>query len=1366
MSKVESKLEDDRETVAAKLPPLLATAELKRTLSDKEQRSLDKAALRLQEGFTQGLAQELESGHLSGVDRPDELFILPQARYTDEKKGAGEYSVWEGVQQFLASHRKSLLILGDAGQGKTMLMKMLARRAWLDYHQAREAKGWGVIPLYIHLSRVPIARREGELLQWFLTENGLNPDSILQLRSHPLLLLLDGYDEIHPRIKCYQDNAWHEWQLRTITACRPEIFKPGERYAGYFHPEVKSGVGISTVYQELSLLLFEEKQIQAYVERYLEARNSSEGEDWSQTSTYMSYLKQIPSLWELSQTPVVLSLLIPVLPTVMAELKRDQPKVESQRSPLPLEQKRQEGETPLFPDSLREEIKEQKYDVKAQQPLPLTNQASVLNLSRARLYDIFTREWFLREKPRLLKSVTLTDPEDAEVYCRIYTENLAYQALRRGGGQVVFEAKDTLNSALLQPQDSKRCPHYDEDREALQEKKALMAFRRACLLKVSDGLFSFMHKTLIEYFTSQELFQGVYAAAACYGQVVEPPARRQGLQAAERLLHFNQQLLVDLPQVLLFLADRVREEEAFKRLLWELVYFSRQEPRASIAASNAISVLNRAGENFSGEDLSGIRIPGADLSGAMCDQTSFAGADCRRVRFWGAWLSAVDFQRAVLADTQWDDISFEEISDVLSVVYSSDGRRLAVGNAKGYIGLYGEAKGEFQRMQRLKNWSFWVSDRENNSVYSLAFSSDSQRLVAGSQDGYLRLWSVSNRCLRSVRAHEGIVYAVAYSSGGQIASGGSDCLIRLWDEKLRQPLKILRGHTESVLSVTYRPDGAQLASGSWDKTVRLWSMERGVGERVLRGHTGSVLSVTYRPDGAQLASGSGDQTVRLWSVEHGEEERVLRGHKNSVQSVTYRPDGAQLASGSKDGTVQLWSVKRGVEERVLRGHTNDVLSVTYRPDGAQLASGSWDRTVRLWSVERGVEERVLCGHTNDVLSVTYRPDGAQLASGSWDRTVRLWSVERGVEERVLRGHVGSVNSVTYHPDGGQLASGSGDQTVRLWDLRLAGVVRVMQYPSAVTALTWDQMGEQLAVGLSDGSLWAYHQKRLSPESKALVLHWAQRSSPRLFCPVLKISGALGVSPEHQVFFKQKAAQGVPAPHGTPLPPDPTAGHHSGESDEKQGLDLRLLQPLRAYASPHPPLFSAASPAFSVTYPSGVVSLMRKPEGMDPQHAFIILEAVDAFGEGLILRYDLTTVGAPLGFAHIRHVIKTGIVPAHFSEVFHGEDFHIQGKKCYALSWRVGRENLVKLYQRLEGDLGKRIPYHIAGGQSLFAQSRSASEAENCFTWARKHLCAIDEPQIQRELAGKRSDTFGAVTSFYIKPVGEEKVHRDPRCAVM
>jgi hypothetical protein len=579
---------------------------------------------------------------------------------------------------------------------------------------------------------------------------------------------------------------------------------------------------------------------------------------------------------------------------------------------------------------------------------------------------------------------------------------------------------------------------------------------------------------------------------------------------------------------------------------------------------------------------------------------------------------------------------------------------------------------------------------------------------------------------------------------------------------------VLRGHTKSVWSVTYHPDEAQLASGSRDQTVRLWSVERGEEERVLRGHAEEgVWGVMYRPDGAQLASGSEDQTVRR-SVERGVEERVLRGHTESVESVTYRPDGAQLASGSEDHTVRLWSVERGVEERVLCGHMKSVSSVTYRPDGAQLASGSRDETVRLWSVERGigVEERVLRGHTSGVSSVMYRPDGAQLASGSLDGTMRLWSVERGEEERVLRGHMKSVSSVTYRPGGAQLASGSWDQMVRLWDLRLGGVVQVMQYPSGVTALAWDQTGERLSVGLNDGSLCAYHQKRASTESKALVLHWAHRSSPGLFCSVPKISGALGVSPEHRVLFKQRAAQGVLAPHGTPLPPDPTAGHNSGESDEKQGLDLHLLQPLRAYASPHPPLFSVASPAFSVTYPCGVVSLMRKPEGTNPQHAFIILEAVDAFGEGLILRYDLTTAGAPLGFAQIRHVIKTGILPAHFDGVFHGEDFHIQGEKCYALSWRVGRENLVKLYQRLQGDVGKSIPYHIAGGQSLFAQSRSASEAENCFTWARKHLCAIDEPQIQRELAGKRSDTFGAVTSFYIKPVGEEKAHRDPRCAVM
>ena len=110
-------------------------------------------------------------------------------------------------------------------------------------------------------------------------------------------------------------------------------------------------------------------------------------------------------------------------------------------------------------------------------------------------------------------------------------------------------------------------------------------------------------------------------------------------------------------------------------------------------------------------------------------------------------------------------------------------------------------------------------------------------------------------------------------------------------------------------------DGRAL-SGSEDNTVRLWEVETGRCLRVLEGHSGSVLSVAWSPDGRRALSGSEDNTVRLWDIETGRCLRVLEGHSDGVRSVAWSPDGRRAFSGADNGVMRVWDVARLTTARV------------------------------------------------------------------------------------------------------------------------------------------------------------------------------------------------------------------------------------------------------------------------------------------------------------------------------------------------------------------------------------------------------------------------------------------------------------------
>ncbi|HEY1353785.1 MAG TPA: NB-ARC domain-containing protein [Ktedonobacteraceae bacterium] len=395
-------------------------------------------------------------------------------------------------------------------------------------------------------------------------------------------------------------------------------------------------------------------------------------------------------------------------------------------------------------------------------------------------------------------------------------------------------------------------------------------------------------------------------------------------------------------------------------------------------------------------------------------------------------LQDVDFSGACLQTSLFMDT----FGSILSIAFSSRSAVVAAGTSMGEVRLWQAATG--LSLHTLRGHTDWIT--------SVALSPDGDMVASGSEDQTVRLWEVSSgQCLRVLQGHSHWVRAVAFSPDGRtLLSGSVDRTVRVWEVSDGRCLQIFRGHSSAVTSVACSPAGKAFASASQDQTIRLWEVGSSKHLLILHGHAGTVSSVAYSPDGRTLLSGGFDRTVRLWEVATGRCVSVLRGHRGAVRSAVFSGDGLLVASGSEDRTVRLWEVASGQCFHVLHGHHHWVRSVALSADSQLVASGSVDQTIRLWEANTGRCINTLHGHSQWITSVAFRPDGRMLASGVSDQTIHLWDVDSQQCLQVLHGHSHWVRAVAFSPDGRTLLSGGEDREARLWEVRSGRCLHVLR----------------------------------------------------------------------------------------------------------------------------------------------------------------------------------------------------------------------------------------------------------------------------------------------------------------------------------
>ncbi len=295
---------------------------------------------------------------------------------------------------------------------------------------------------------------------------------------------------------------------------------------------------------------------------------------------------------------------------------------------------------------------------------------------------------------------------------------------------------------------------------------------------------------------------------------------------------------------------------------------------------------------------------------------------------------------------------------------------------------------------------------------------------------------------RTLSGHKYSVYAVAFKDDSTLISVGTGSVLHSWN------LDTGAQHWQTGVGLflisdiaisSHDPRFVVYAGGLFFRPyIGMSYTDDGDIRGYLIGHTNTVNTLSFKPESSTLASGSDDDTIRIWDLTwdawKSRPVQTLRGHGNDVESVAWSPDGTLIASGSRDRTVRLWNPDNGSNIAVLRGHTNTVNAVAWSPDGTLIASASRDDTIRIWDpTDTDSPLHVLEGHTGNVNTLAFHPTEPLLASGSSDDTIRLWNPTTGVHKATLKGHTRGVNTIAWSPDGLILVSGSDDDTIRLWE---------------------------------------------------------------------------------------------------------------------------------------------------------------------------------------------------------------------------------------------------------------------------------------------------------------------------------------------
>ncbi|ETO28813.1 hypothetical protein RFI_08314 [Reticulomyxa filosa] len=832
--------------------------------------------------------------------------------------------------------RKVIIIQGKSGSGKKTIL-------WSNY--AFNSKQ--PIPVYISFPKVYNKNNEKDIILQALQGKHISKEIMDAIREKvPFVFIMDGFDEIFDKYNKNENNDKYfydrfnlnQWNAKVIVTCRSKVLSD----------------------EDINIALVNVNQTQNITTSMIDDSN-----DWT-PKKYEETLNNYPNLQKMVEEPFLLQLILTVLPSLVKQY------------------------------------------------------GAGSRISKAKVYEVFNNQWIDIHSENIISKLTelriQMNINKIKYTLKQYCLDLGFDMFHQGN-QVAVEPESQHENNDINTW-SKLDPEMESDNKngVVDEKIEIKTINdtsnsktqdvwekyfngdsiaKYVLRRVGDNKYQFLHKSCQEYYAAQKIIFDIISWKPNI-VTIDNQQFQQQFETHVRQLSINRKLLNEELGIIQFIAERIHDISPvyinLKSRLFRIVESSKNNENISIAAANAITILNSANVNMHYRDLSNVKIPYAILDHAFLEGTNFTNANLNNASFYQTCLNKTNFTNGSMNDV--------------------------------YFGEYAYLEGH------------------SNGVNGIKFSPDGLRIVSWSNDETLRIWdTISRQQLYVLTGHSNWISAAQFSSdGSKIVSCAWDDPIRIWDVLSGKQIQLLEGHSDNICIAQFSPDGSKVVSCSEDETIQIWDTSSGKQIHLIEKNANWV---EFFPDGSKIAACLENGAIQICDVSSGKRLQILKGHLGLITGIRFTLDGSKIISRSEDNTIRIWDVLSGKQIFSLEGHTKDINGIQLSSDGLKILSCSSDGTIRMWDLFSGRQLQVF-EYSQGITEARFSPDSSRIVSSSSDKTIRIWDVSSEKLLQVLEGHSDEINGVEFFPKDNKILSCSKDCTIRIWDIALERKIQLTE----------------------------------------------------------------------------------------------------------------------------------------------------------------------------------------------------------------------------------------------------------------------------------------------------------------------------------